>query len=113
MVMKGVEKSFFAGQAFKKVQVRVARLYAIFTRQVLVRNRLLVVEDAVLFQHELQNLGHGQQLKDAPIGTQACAGQPRFNGGPIARATKACRALLEAGHHAVHIAHRGVVAPDG
>ncbi|MNL75139.1 hypothetical protein D3C87_2008940 [compost metagenome] len=75
MMMKGMEEAFFAGQAFQEVQIGVTGLHAVFARQVFVGDRLFVVQDPVLFKHRLQDFGYGQVLENAPVGTQAGAGQ--------------------------------------
>ncbi|MDT4795320.1 hypothetical protein FQZ97_278800 [compost metagenome] len=113
-VLEAVEEAFLAHDAFDEVVVGVAGLHAVLARRMGVGDFLLVVEgDAVLLQHRLGDVGHGEGLEDAPVRGESQAGQARLHDGAVAGAAKAGVALLEGGHRAVQVAHWLAALPDG
>ncbi|MNY39849.1 hypothetical protein D3C86_1745550 [compost metagenome] len=64
-----IEIAFLGGKPVQERQVCIACLHAIFARQVFVGADLFVVGDALALDHVGHDLGRGQVLIDAPIGT--------------------------------------------
>ncbi|KVH40972.1 hypothetical protein WS88_05680 [Burkholderia cepacia] len=113
LVLEGVEEAFLTQNALDEIVAGVAGLHAIFARQVLGGDALLVVQRLIVcLEHGRRDLGHAQGLEDAPIGGQLQARQARLDYGRITGTSKPRVALHETRHCAMNVTHRLATLPD-
>ncbi|MNY51932.1 hypothetical protein D3C86_1875660 [compost metagenome] len=89
-------EALLAQYAVQEVVVGVAGLHAVLARQMIAGDDLFVVPRQVMrLENGLGDLGNGEGLEDAPIGTELEPGQERLHDGPVAGAPEAGLSLGE------------------